>query len=98
MTEPFTPNWTTTPGEHILDAIEERGWTPAELARRLGYSLEYTGKLTRGNIALTHASAQRLAEVLGSTPDFWLRLQANCRKHQARLTQQAEEHTALTLP
>lgn len=88
MTEhnvPFTPDWALPPGESILDLAEERGWTQAELAQRLGYSEKHISQLINGKAAVTLDAAQRLERVLGSTLDFWLTLEANYQKHLARL-------------
>jgi HTH-type transcriptional regulator/antitoxin HigA len=85
MSAPFAPDWATPPGESILDLAEERGWTQIELARRLGYTEKHISQLINGKVALTVDAAQRLERVLGSTLDFWLALEANYRKHTARL-------------
>jgi HTH-type transcriptional regulator/antitoxin HigA len=87
MTEhnvPFTPDWALPPGESILDMAEERGWTQAELAQRLGYSEKHISQLINGKVPLTVDAAQRLERVFGSTIEFWLNLDANYRKHRAR--------------
>ncbi len=88
MTEvsaPFAPGWALPPGESILDIAEERGWTQAELAQRLGYSEKHMSQLINGKVPLTVDAAQRLERVVGSTMDFWLALEANYQKHKARL-------------
>ena len=38
LSAPFAPDWVSPPGDSILDIAEERGWTQAELAQRLGYT------------------------------------------------------------
>ncbi|MDE2289206.1 MAG: helix-turn-helix domain-containing protein [Burkholderiales bacterium] len=94
MTEPrapFAPDWALPPGESILDIAEERGWTQAELAQRLGYSEKHISQLINGKVPLTVDAAQRLERVLGSTMDFWLTLEANYQKHKARL-EAAQRH------
>lgn len=88
MTElcaPFAPDRVLPPGETILDIIEERGWTQSELAKRLGYTEKHVSLLLNGKVPITLDAAQRLERVLGSTPDFWLALEANYQKHKARL-------------
>lgn len=93
MTElnaPFAADWVSPPGDTILDLIEERGWTQAELAKRLGYTEKHISQLINGKVPLTVDAAQRLARVLGSSVDFWLTREANYRKHSARLE---AEHT-----
>lgn len=85
----FAPDWASPPGESILDLAEERGWTQVELARRLGYTEKHISQLINGKVALTVDAAQRLERVLGSTLDFWLALEANYRKHTARIEAEA---------
>ncbi len=80
----FTPDWVSPPGDTILDIIEERGWTQAELAKRLGYTEKHVSQLIGGK-PLTVDAAFRLERVLGSNVDFWLAREANYRKHLARI-------------
>lgn len=82
---PFTPDWALPPGESILDLAEERGWTQAELAQRLGYSEKHVSQLINGKVPITVDAAQRLERVVGSTMEFWLNLEANYQRHEARL-------------
>lgn len=91
LSAPFAPDWVLPPGESILDLAEERGWTQAELALRLGYSEKHISQLINGKVPLSVDAAQRLERVLGSTMDFWLALEANYQKHKARL-EAAERH------
>ncbi len=91
LSAPFAPDWVLPPGESVLDIAEERGWTQAELAQRLGYSEKHVSQLINGKVQLTVDAAQRLERVLGSTMDFWLSLEANYQKHKARL-EAAERH------
>ncbi len=93
LSAPFAPDWVLPPGESILDIAEERGWTQAELAQRLGYSEKHISQLINGKVPLTMDAAQRLERVLGSTMDFWLSLEANYQRHKARL-EAAERHAA----
>lgn len=85
LRDSFMPDWVLPPGETILEAAEERGWTQSELAQRLGYSEKHISQLINGKVPITLDAAQRLERVLGSTLDFWLSLEANYRKHLARL-------------
>ena len=93
LSAPFAPDWVLPPGESILDIAEERGWTQAELAQRLGYSEKHISQLVNGKVPLTVDAAQRLERVLGSTMDFWLSLEANYQRHKVRL-EAAERHAA----
>jgi len=94
MTElaaPFKPDWVSPPGDSILDIIEERGWTQAELAIRLGYSPKHVNQLINGKVPLTDDAAVRLARVLGSTVSFWLTREARYRERLARLEAESEQ-------
>ena len=82
---PFAPDWASPPGDTLADLIEEREWTPAELAERMGYSAKHVNHLVQGNAALTEDAALRLETVLGASADFWLTREARYRVRVARL-------------
>ena len=82
---PFAPDWASPPGDTILDIIEEREWTQAELAERLGYNPKHVNQLIKGKVPLTEEAAIRLERVLGSTVGFWLAREAQYRERCARL-------------
>ena len=82
---PFEPDWTSPPGDTILDLLEQLGWTREELARRLCCSVERTHRLIDGNAILTEDDALRLSSVLGSSMEFWLAREMHYRKDLARL-------------
>jgi HTH-type transcriptional regulator / antitoxin HigA len=71
-----TPDWASPPGETITDILEERGWTQAQLAERLGSTEEQVQQLINGEIVISEETARKLAEILGSTANFWLKLEA----------------------
>lgn len=81
----FTPDWVSPPGDTILDLMEERGWSQAELAGRLGYSEKHVSLLVNGKAPLTEEAAIRLKSVLGASVGFWLRREAAYRERQAEL-------------
>ncbi|MES2149664.1 MAG: helix-turn-helix domain-containing protein [Pseudomonadota bacterium] len=85
LSAPFAPDWVSRPGDTIIDLVEERGWTQAELAGRLGYSEKHVSQLVNGKVALTDDAALRLERVLGSHAGFWLAREAKYREHCARL-------------
>ncbi|GAB6039963.1 HigA family addiction module antitoxin [Endothiovibrio diazotrophicus] len=82
---PFRPDWVSPPGDTILDLLEEREWSQAELADRLGFSPKHVNQLIKGKAAITEDAALRLEGVLGSTAGFWLNREAKYREHLARL-------------
>lgn len=82
----FNPDWASPPGDTISDLVEERGWTQAELAERLGYTTKHVSQLVNGKAALTQDAALRLERVLGGPAQFWLTREAQYRAQCARLT------------
>jgi len=85
LSAPYAPDWVSPPGETILDIIEERDWTQAELAQRLGYTTKHVNQLIKGKVPLTDDAAIRLERVVGSTVGFWLTREAKYRERCARL-------------
>lgn len=91
MTETaFAPDWVSPPGETIADVLDERGWTQAELADRLGFTRKHVNDLIQGRSTMTPDAAERLATVLGSTTGFWLRREAQYRAAQEALRAREE--------
>lgn len=89
----FAPDWVSPPGESILDMVEERGWTQAELAQRLGFTTKHVSQLINGKVPLSLDAAQRLERVIGGTVEFWLAREANYQHHKARI-EAAEKHAS----
>lgn len=85
LAAPFAPDWASPPGDTLLDIIEERDWTQAELAQRLGYTTKHVNQLIKGKVALSEDAAIRLERVVGSTVGFWLAREAKYRERCARL-------------
>lgn len=75
----FSPEWVSPPGDTIAHLLEERGWTQADLAQRLGFTPKHVNTLVQGEAVLSPDAAQRLATVLGSTAEFWLTREAQYR-------------------
>ena len=89
----FTPNWASPPGDTIFDLIEERGWTQANLAVRLGFSHKHVNQLIKGKVPLTEEAALRLGQVLGAGAGFWLAREARYRERMVHL-ESATRHAA----
>ncbi len=88
LLQTFTPDWISPPGETIADLIEEREWSQAELAKRLGYTTKHISQLINGKASITEETALRLENVLGSSTSFWLSREA---QYRAKLAQQESE-------
>ncbi|HCO49774.1 MAG TPA: XRE family transcriptional regulator, partial [Spirochaetaceae bacterium] len=78
------PDWVSPPGDTILDALEEKGWTQAELAERTGYTRKHINQLTQGKAPINEETALKLERVLGSSAGFWLNREAQYRELLAR--------------
>lgn len=65
------------PGEVLWhDFMEPMGITKYRLAKDTGMPADRVGRLVRGTRAFTADTALRLARYFGTTPDFWMNLQA----------------------
>jgi HTH-type transcriptional regulator/antitoxin HigA len=83
----FNADWASPPGDLIEEVLEERGWTPAELAQRMDFSAKQVNELLKGRAPITADTAERLERVLGNDAGFWLRLEANYQQDLVRLQQ-----------
>ena len=80
----FDPDWISPPGDTIADLLDERSWTQAEFAVRLGTSRKFVNQLVSGDASINEATALRLERVLGSTTRFWLSREADYRAAMAK--------------
>lgn len=80
----FSPDWVSPPGDTIADLLDERSWTQAEFAIRLGTSRKFVNQLLSGEASINEATAVRLERVLGSTTRFWLNREADYRAALAK--------------
>jgi addiction module HigA family antidote len=66
------------PGEILReDFLPEYDLTPGALAKALHVPRDRIEKLVRGQRAVTADTAARLGRYFGTTPQFWMNLQAN---------------------
>lgn len=64
------------PGEHLAEELAALAITATELARRLDVPTNRVTGILNGTRAITGDTALRLAHFFGTTPEFWLNLQA----------------------
>ena len=72
------------PGRLIKDDLDELGVSVAEAAARLGVTRQQLHRVVKGDSGISPEMALRLEKAIGSTADFWLRLQMNHDLAQAR--------------
>jgi len=81
------PNWlgpAIPPGEILLEEfIKPEGIGQADAARRLGISLNRLNEIILGKRGISADTALRLARLLKTSPQFWMRLQADWDLHLA---------------
>jgi addiction module HigA family antidote len=61
----------------VEDFLKPLGITQVAFAAHLGVPVQRINELVRGKRGVTAETAWLLAQSLGSTPQFWLNLQAN---------------------
>lgn len=64
------------PGEVLAEELEELGVSPTELARQLRVPANRITQIINGKRAVTGDTALRLAHWFGTSPQFWMNLQA----------------------
>ena len=83
------------PGEILReDILTPLGMSVNKLALSLGVPAQRMGEVVNGKRAISPDTALRLARILGTTPVFWIRLQARYELEVAKDKLSAEiEHT-----
>ena len=64
------------PGEVVADELAELNITPTELARQIEVPANRLSQIIRGERSITGDTALRLGHWFGTSPQFWLNLQA----------------------
>ena|SRR5206468_140167 len=81
------PNWlgpAIPPGELLLEEyLKPLGIGQVEAAGQLGISLNRLNEIVLGKRGITADTALRLARFLKTSPQLWMRLQADWDLHQA---------------
>ncbi|HWB17575.1 MAG TPA: HigA family addiction module antitoxin [Vicinamibacterales bacterium] len=72
------------PGEVLLEEyLKPLGVGQVEVARKVGVSLNRLNEIVLGKRGITADTALRLARFLKTSPQLWMRLQADWDLHQA---------------
>lgn len=81
----FDPDWGIAPGVTLSECLEHSKITKAALARKLGVTRQYIGKVIHGDAKITARLALKLEQAgIGPHADFWLSLETHYRLALAR--------------
>jgi len=83
------------PGEHLAEELNVLGLSAAELARQLHVPTNRITAILNGERGITADTALRLGHWFGTSPEFWLNLQA---MYELRSAQAAMGAVLETLP
>jgi len=68
----------THPGEVLLEEfLNPLGVTQVAFAEHIGVSVQRVNEIIRGKRGVTPETAWLFSQALGTTPEFWVNLQAN---------------------
>jgi HTH-type transcriptional regulator / antitoxin HigA len=82
---PFRPDWSSPPGETILDILRERGLALHEFARLMAYPADNVRGLIDGSSPITIGVARQLERVVGASVEFWMSRDFQFREDVSRL-------------
>jgi plasmid maintenance system antidote protein VapI len=80
----FLPEWVSSPGDTIAEAMSERSLDRLRTAQLLGIEPKSLESLLAGELQLTPTIARHLASVFGPNADFWVRREIQYRKQLMR--------------
>jgi HTH-type transcriptional regulator/antitoxin HigA len=72
------------PGVTIAAELRARGWTQHDLAALMHRPVRTIRELIQGEREITERDARWLADVFGTSVEFWVNLEANYREHLAQ--------------
>jgi addiction module HigA family antidote len=80
----YVPDVVSPPGETLMEMLEERGMSQAELAERTGRPKKTINEIIKGKATITPATALQLERVLGAPASFWNNREQQYRENLAR--------------
>ncbi len=83
----FNPDYASPPGDTLLEVLESRGISQAELAQRMGKTTKHINRIVKGKSAITPETALELEHVLGISATFWNNRERQYREILARLSE-----------
>ncbi len=71
------------PGQILDRELKARGWTQKDLAEIMGRPVQAINEIVSGVKQITPKTAHELAQVFGTSAEFWMNLETNYRLHLA---------------
>ena len=69
----------THPGEMLLEEfLKPLGMSQAAFAEHIGVSFRRVNEIVNGRRSITPETAWLFAQALGTSPEFWMKLQSTC--------------------
>ncbi|MEY2914970.1 MAG: hypothetical protein RLZZ184_4279 [Cyanobacteriota bacterium] len=87
----YNPDYVSPPGDTLLEVLEHRGMTQAELAERTGRPKKTINEIIKGKAAITPETALQLERVFNIPASFW----NNRERHYREFLAQKEEKKRL---
>jgi len=91
MHNEYNPTEVSPPGETLLDLLEERQMTQADLSERIGLSRKTINEIVKGTAPISQDTALALERVVDVPASFWNNREQHYRQYLAR----AEERNRL---
>ncbi|RPI29817.1 MAG: addiction module antidote protein, HigA family [Acidobacteria bacterium] len=92
----YAPDEVSHPGETLLDVLEERGMSQAELADRTGRPKKIINEIIKGKLGISPETAIQLERSLGVPASFWNKRQQEYDESVARRTERDKLQQHLT--
>ena len=79
----YTPDFVSRPGDTLIELLEEREMSQAELSRRMGRPKKTINEIIQGKASITPETALQLEKVLDVPAHFWSNRQQQYDQHLA---------------
>lgn len=80
----YSPDEVSPPGETLVDILNSKGMSQAELAERTGRPKKTINEIIKNRAMITSETAVQFERVLGTPASFWTKREAEYRAHLAK--------------
>ncbi len=84
----FIPDYVSPPGETLLEILESRQMTQADLAIRTGRTKKHINSIIKGKAPITPETSLQLERVLAIPANFWNKREQDYQEALARINEQ----------